>query len=244
MSKQKTLEKLQKLKSHYDEGEIPILHNHEVHPDLSISSRENYLYFMNTCSLNFQRSSPTTWKSALNTWNDEATRFVFFPEMVVKRSLDELREALLKYKLALQPNKHIQIWNKLACTYNSYFNNDPREIFKKGQYDAVQVLCMLQKEMKSDFPYLSGPKLSNYVLFILLHYSDLKLKNTKSISIIPDTHIMKSTVKLGMIDEKDMSPENVSRTWSNLLSETKYSPIDFHSMLWNWSRNNFKPEIN
>lgn len=97
--------------------------------------------------------------------------------------------------------------------------------------------------MKKDFPYLSGPKLSNYTLFILLHYSDLQLSNTKSISIIPDTHIMKSSVKLGIVDEKEMNPVSVADAWNKLLKKTEYSPIDFHSILWNWSRNDFKPTI-
>ena len=97
--------------------------------------------------------------------------------------------------------------------------------------------------MKKEFPYLSGPKLSNYSLFILLHYSDLKLTNTQKISIIPDTHIMQATVQLGMIDAKKLTPEAVALVWNELLDETEYSPIDFHSMLWNWSRNDFRPRI-
>lgn len=243
MNKELILKKLLKLQNSFKRGEIPILHNHEIHPDLPNSSRENYLYFIHTCSLNFQRSSPATWKSAFMTWEDEETRFVFFPEKVADTNLVTLREALLKYKLALQPNKHIEIWSRIAKTFATHFNNDPRELFKQNDYDTVKVLRKLQIEMKKDFPYLSGPKLSNYTLFILLHYSDLALKNTQEISIIPDTHIMKSSVELGIVSYDKMDPINVTNAWRELLNNTNYSPIDFHSLLWNWSRNNFKPSV-
>jgi hypothetical protein len=102
---------------------------------------------------------------------------------------------------------------------------------------------VIQKDMKKDFPYLSGPKLSNYTLFILLHYSDLKLTNTKAISIIPDTHIMQATKELGMIDSKTITPEKVTKAWNELLSNSELSPIDYHSMLWNWSKNGFNPKV-
>lgn len=243
MDRKTVLQKLERLKAAFAKGEIPILHNHEVNPGLPKDSRENYLYFMLTCSLNFQRSSPVTWKSALATWNDPETNFVFFPEKTVFRNVEVLRAALLKHKLALQPNKHIEIWTKITTTLNSYFDNDPRKLFEKGEFDAAKILSIMQKEMKANFPYLSGPKLSNYVLFILLHYSDLKLTNTRSISIIPDTHIIQTTVKLGMLDEKTATPEKVSRAWYELLDGTQLSPIDFHSMLWNWSRNHFHPSV-
>jgi len=243
MERKIILQKLRKLKQYFEAGEIPVLHKHEVNPGLALESRENYLYFVMTCCLNFQRVSPNTWKAALETWNDDKANFVFFPEKVAAIHEDVLREALLKYKLALQPNKHIQIWRKISETFHQYFFDDPRELFKKGNFDAPVILNIVQKEMKKDFPYLSGPKLSNYFLFILLAYSDLKLKNTHMISIIPDTHIMQATGILGIVEESAINPKSTERAWRELLEGTEYSPIDFHSILWNWSRNNFTPSV-
>lgn len=243
MNKENILSKLSILMEIFERGEIPLLHTHEVNPNLEKSSRESYLYYTMTCSLNFQRNSPKTWESALSTWNDKETQFVFFPEKVVKTETEQLRQALLKHKLALQPNKHIDIWTKISSTFNNDFNNDPRELFRKGEYDANLVLNIVQKDMKKQFPYLSGPKLSNYFIYILLHYSDLKLKNTLNLSIIPDTHIMQATEHLGILDHKDIKPEKVEQAWKELLKDSIWSPIDFHPVLWNWSRNKFKPEI-
>ena len=244
MQKEIILSKLIKLKNLFDNWEIPRLHNHELNPWLPLWSRENYLYFIMTCSLNFQRLSPNTWKSALNTRNDSETRFVFFPELVVKSSEEELRKALLKHKLALQPIKHTQIWKTISYTWNTYFDNDPRNLFKKWDFEVSNILKILQKDMKKDFPYLSWLKLSNYFLFILLSYSDLKLKDTYMISIIPDTHIMQATKVLQILSsEEDITPIKTEEAWKHLLKDSDFSPIDFHSILWNRSRNNFKPEI-
>jgi hypothetical protein len=235
--------KLRRLKAAFDAGHIPTLHEHEVNPGLPRDSRENYLYFVMTCCLNFQRVSPATWRSALATWSDPETNFVFFPEKVVTAEVEVLRAALLKHKLALQPNKHIEIWSRIMATLHTHFHDDPRELFAKGEYDAVRVLQIVQKEMKADFPYLSGPKLSNYFMFILLAYSDLKLKNVSQISIIPDTHIMQATEVLGILAREAINPLSVEKAWKDLLATTEYSPIDFHSILWNWSRNKFQPGV-
>ncbi|MBI2356536.1 hypothetical protein HYV12_00550 [Candidatus Dojkabacteria bacterium] len=243
MQKQVILEKLSRLMKSYQNGEIPLLHTHEVNPSLDKSSRENYLYFTMTCSLNFQRNSPKTWESALKTWNDKDTQFVFFPEKVVITNTEDLRQALLKHKLALQPNKHIEIWGKISKTFNSDFNNDPRELFKRGEHNTDLVLEIVRKEMKSKFPYLSGPKLSNYFIYILLYYSDLKLKNTINLSIIPDTHIMQATEHLGILENRDIKPEKVEEAWKELLKGSTWAPVDFHPVLWNWSRNHFVPNI-
>ena len=237
------IQKLEKLREHFYNGEIPVLHNHEVNPSLPLGSRENYLYFIMTCSLNFQRLSPKTWESALATWNDKETNFVFFPEKVINTEEEILRHALLKHKLALQPNKHIQIWKTISETFHNFFKDDPRKLFEKGKFDAKEVLNIVQKEMKKEFPYLSGPKLSNYFIFILIAYSDIKLKNTHLISIIPDTHIMQATEVLGILRREDINPTSVEDAWKVLLKDTNYSPIDFHSILWNWSRNKFHPQI-
>ena len=108
-----------------------------------------------TCALNFQRLSPNTRKSALATRKDKETRFVFFPEDVVIRSEDKVRKALLKHKLALQPNKHISIWRTISLTWHEHFADDPRNLFAQCEYDVDRILLCVQKDMKKQFPYLS-----------------------------------------------------------------------------------------
>ena len=82
----------------------------DANPQLDRFSRENYLYFTLPMSLNYQRNSYKLWQSALNTYNDEKTRFVFNPKECLEKSFEEVQYALTKYKVALQKQKQTEIW--------------------------------------------------------------------------------------------------------------------------------------
>ncbi len=239
---QSTVERLQILLNHYQEGRIPTLAQHEVNPGLDKGSRENYLYFTLPCCINFQRSSPAMWQSALKTYEDPQTRYLFFPEEVMNTPIEKVREDLLKHKLGLQPNKHVQIWLAIAGTLYRHFDSDSRKVIQEAESDAGKLIQLLQITRRKDFPYLSGPKLSNYWPYILSQYTDVQFANMHEISIIPDTHVIQSTVQLGLT-EGVVSSAEVERVWKEVLKDSGISPVTMHPVLWNWSRNNFQPEV-
>lgn len=236
------LKKIKKLHKIFHDGGIKQIHKHEVNPELEKESRENYLYFTLPPALNFQRSSPAMWKSALATWEDSETNYLFFPEEVIKQPIAKVRKDLLKHKLALQPNKHTDIWTKISSTFHTLFKDDPRNLLKEGKYDAGEIITLIQNKYKKHFPYLRGPKMSNYWLYILSQYTDVPFTNLEQISIIPDTHIQKCSVHLGVVKE-GATPDVVAEAWTNLLDGSGLIPIDMHPVLWNWSRAGFKPDI-
>lgn len=238
----KQLQKIQKLYKLDKLGQIPRLEKHEVHPNLDKSSRENYLYFFLSCSLNFQRNSPALWQSALDTWNDPETNYVFFPEKVVTTSYKKFQKDMTLHKLALQKNKHPMIWFTLSKTLFDYYKSDPREIFKEQNYEVEKIVWLMQKEKKKLFPYMGGLKLSNYVLAILSWFTDLKLSDMHNLSIIPDTRIIQATVKLGITDTLP-TPQQTVDLWRDILKDANIPPHEMHSILWHWSRNGFKPEV-
>lgn len=226
----------------YEQGLIPTLAQHEVNPGLPQGSRENYLYFTLPVCINFQRSSPAMWASALATYQDETTQYVFFPEKLANVPLEQIRADLTKYKLALQPNKHVLIWTTIAKTLYDYYRNDPRQIITEAENDAGKLIRLLQKTHRKRFPYLSGPKLSNYWPFILSHYTDAAFNNAHEISIIPDTHVLQSSLKLG-VALAGATPLQVEAAWKALLKDSGIHPSQVHPILWNWSRNKFLPEV-
>lgn len=236
------LEKVKKLYLLDKEGLIPKLEKHEVHPNLEKSSRESYLYFFLSCALNFQRRSPALWQSAFNTWMDHETRYVFFPEQVMEMSFEKLQRDLVKHRLALQKNKHPKIWKALCTTLHKSYNDDPRELFKENDFLVEKIVHSLQIEKKKLFPYISGIKLSNYVLMVLSKFTDLKLKDFYNLSIIPDTHIRQATLQLGIL-EGTPTPRKVEEVWRGILKETGIAPHEMHSILWHWSRNHFLPRV-
>jgi hypothetical protein len=242
MTQKEQLARVLKLHQLFQKGEIPTLAQHEVNPGLPKDSRENYLYFTLPPSINFQRQSPAMWASALKTWNDPETNYLFFPEKVAEQTRKKVQKDLLKHKLALQLNKHTDIWMAVSKAFHLYFKDDPRELFKSSNWDVVDIHRIIQQDMRKEFPYISGPKMANYWLYILSHYTDAKFKNMQEISIIPDTHVLQCSIKLGLATS-NMDSLEVAAVWKSLLSGGKVSPVEMHPVLWNWSRNNFLPEV-
>ncbi|MEK7153868.1 MAG: hypothetical protein AAB834_08005 [Patescibacteria group bacterium] len=236
------LDKVKLLLEYYEQGLIPTLAQHEVNPGLIKGSRENYLYFTLPVCINFQRSSPAMWASALKTYEDEATRYVFFPELVAKTNLEQVRTDLTKHGLALQPNKHVLIWATIAHTLHEFYEDDPRNVIAEAHSDAGELIKLLQTTHRKRFPYLSGPKLSNYWPFILSWYTDIQFKHPEEISIIPDTHVLQSSVQLGLAPTGS-TPLQVEAVWKALLKDSGINPSQVHPVLWNWSRNKFQPEV-
>ena len=236
------LKRVQKLYQLFQEGKIPTLAEHEVHPLLDKKSRENYLYFTLPPCINFQRHSPAMWRSALATWEDSKTNYLFFPEKVVQQSREKVQFDLRKHKLALQPNKHTDIWIAISNTLNKFFKNDPRELLKAGEHDVIKIVTLIQKDRREHFTHLRGPKMTNYWLYILSQYTDMKVKNMEEISIIPDTHVLQCSAHLG-ITMPEATAEQAAVAWKKLLAGSNITPVQMHPVLWNWSRNNFKPEV-
>ncbi|HSX31563.1 MAG TPA: hypothetical protein VLE99_06635 [Candidatus Saccharimonadales bacterium] len=234
------LAQIRQLLAWYEQGLIPRLAQHEVNPGLPLGSRENYLYFTLPVCINFQRSSPAMWAAALKTWEDAETRYVFFPEQLATHSMEQIRADLLKHKLALQPNKHVLIWTTIARTLHEYYDDDPRQVITEAEGDAGRLIQLLQVTHRKRFPYLSGPKLSNYWPYILSHYTDVQFANAHEISIIPDTHVLQSSVRLG-VTSPAASPRETETAWRALLADSGLTPAQVHPVLWNWSRNHFSP---
>lgn len=215
---------------------------HEVHPNVPLGSRENYLYFTLPVCINFQRSSPAMWASALRTWEDESTRYLFYPEKLEGVPTEQVRADLVKHKLGLQPNKHTLIWTTIAHTFFEHYGSDPRKLIAEASSDAGKLINLLQLTHKKRFPYLSGPKLSNYWPYILSQYTDVQFANSQAISIIPDTHVIQSSVILGLV-EPGATPAQVEIAWKDLLEGSGINPSRVHPALWNWSRNKFQPTV-
>ena len=214
----------------------------DSNPGFSAKEKELcFAYFSLPMALNYQRNSYDLWKAALKTYHDEETKIVFDIKKVVEMNDDELRKHLTKYKLALQPNKHIATWRKISQTildnWGSFSN-----LFDAIDYDFLKLRQTLQIDCKKGFPYLSGPKIFNYWSFILNSYCDADLLNSEFIDIAPDTHITKCSVILGVITEKEveiLSKDEISERWRQILKDSGINPIDMHPPLWFWSRNGF-----
>ncbi|MBN2101062.1 hypothetical protein JW710_04205 [Candidatus Dojkabacteria bacterium] len=215
----------------------------DTHPGFT-SLEAKRIYYTLPMALNYQRNSYKLWESAKATYEDEETREVFSLSAVNNLNLDSLREKLTKYKLALQPNKHIDTWSRVSRTIFEKWGS-LTEMIDQNDSDYLNLKEMIQGKQKKGLPYLSGPKIFNYWIFIMSEYGEVDLKNRSCIEIAPDTHVIQSSVRLGVISSKEaqnLSREEISAVWRDVLKGTEIDPIDVHSPLWFWSRSGFEYE--
>lgn len=215
----------------------------DANPHLEKSSLQNYLYFTLPMALNYQRNSYTLWESALKTYEDAETRFVFAPEQCAQKSFEEIQYALTKYKVALQKQKQTEIWLALCKTFMELFDGDIRKLFDQSGNQVERIRNFIQVQNKKKFPYLSGTKICNYWLYVIYQYTDREYSDPEHLTVAPDTHVCKATCRLGLISEEELHSGNVQLIvidrWQELLHNTPYKPIDVHTPLWLWSRNGF-----
>ena len=246
-SKGKIISKCKILLDAYRSGKLGYMKMPEdSNPDFSEEDKEvRLVYFTLPMSLNYQRDSYKLWESALKTFNDSETRIVFDVKSSANLNEEQLRNLLMKHKIALQPNKHIATWQMISKTISENWGSI-ENLLKSADYDFLKLKDIVQNQFKKGFPYLSGPKIFNYWSFIIQEYGKVKLKNSEFIEIAPDTHITKCSVLLGIITKEEsesLSKEKISERWRELLQETGINPIDMHPPLWFWSRNNFQFKI-
>ncbi len=224
--KKDILEKVDKLVCMYKKGLLggEIMPEDE-NPNLDRNSLENYNYFTLPMALNYQRNSYKLWEGANKTWKDEETRFVFNTRKVENSDFEKVKEALVKYRVALQPNKQVEIWVKLCKTFNELFDGDIRKIFEINNNDVEKIRKYIQQDNKAKFPYLSGNKICNYWLYVLYQYTDIRFNNIEKLTVAPDTHVVKASYKLGLINEEELNSNNVQLIvidrWNEILKDTR-----------------------
>ncbi len=218
----------------------------DENPALDKHSKENYLYFTLPMALNYQRNSYTLWECANKTYRDADTADVFDINAVVNMDEQQLREKLLKYKVALQPNKQPIIWRTLCETIENDFAGDIRKLFRHNAYSVQKVKMYIAKNKKK-FPYLGGNKICNYWLYVIEQYTELKFIDRENITVAPDTHVIQASERLGVISLEEASQSNVqdivASRWQKILKGTDLVPIDVHTPMWLWSRGKFSVEI-
>ena len=218
----------------------------DENPHLDISSKENYIYFTLPMALNYQRNSYVLWECANKSYADNEIRDIFNPKAVISMEEDQLRGKLLKYKVALQPNKQPKIWKTICETIENDFAGDIRNLFSENDYSVEKIKKYMEKNKKR-FPYLGGNKICNYWLYVMEQYTDVIFTDRENITVAPDTHVIQASERLGVISSEEINAGNVqeivAQRWKEILKETDLVPIDVHTPMWLWSRGKISVDI-
>jgi hypothetical protein len=219
----------------------------DAHPTLPCDSADCFHYFTLPMALNYQRDSYALWRAATAAYDDPDTRAIFDPKAVVRMSDESLAERLLRHRVALQPVRHPAIWKTLCKAIVKLFDGDIRSLFSSTSGDVATILDLVQRRHKRDFPYLSGPKIANYWLFVIEKYTSATLRGRDVLSIAPDTHVIQASIRLGVVPEtihhRTDYREAVSQSWRVVLGGSELVPIDVHTALWLWSRSHFNAPL-
>lgn len=160
-------------------------------------------------------------------------------------SEEDLRQKLLKHRLALQPNRHPAIWRRLCETFMEDCEGDVRLMIERCG-NSVVCLRGYFAEHKKRLPYLGGEKIMNYWMYVLEQRAGVRWVDREQITVAPDTHVIQASVRLGLISEEEAARGDVrvlvAERWK-LLQDDNHVPIDFHTPMWLWSRSGFKVEI-
>jgi hypothetical protein len=93
---------------------------------------------------------------------------------------------------------------------------------------------------RGDFPYLCGPKIVNYWLYVLSQHLTRPLTGRERLTVAPDRHVIEASRHLGLVpmagSVSHAAPQAVAESWRELLEGTELSPIDLHTPLWLWNR--------
>ena len=218
----------------------------DANPGLQVGSLENTLFFTLPMALNYQRSAYALWEAASAAWEDDSVREVFFPGCAVQMSTEELRQKLLRHRLALQPNRHPAIWRRLCEPFMEDFDGDVRLLFSECG-NSVEAVRKYFADNKKRLPYLGGEKILNYWLYVMEQRGGICFADRERITVAPDTHVIQSSIRLGLISAEEAEKSDVraltAERWNWLLSESEHVPIDFHTPMWLWSRSGFRVKI-
>jgi len=134
-----------------------------------VNLEQKKIFYTLPMALNYQRNSFTLWEIAKDCFEDNKTHKVFDLKALYSMDTDQLRQKLVKHKVALQPNKHIDTWTRVS---NTIYKNWERisNLFEETNRDYLELHNIIHKEDKKGFPYLSEPKIFNYWMYIMSEY--------------------------------------------------------------------------
>lgn len=107
-------------------------------------------------ALNYQRNSYTLWKSMAQAYADPEKNWVFDLSIASTASLEDLREVLVAHRIALQPNKHPMIWQKIARSLHE--NGGTRQLIASNESSIAKLREYIQKHINLIFHTCPGRK--------------------------------------------------------------------------------------
>ena len=203
---------------------------------------DEHIMFITMCStIDYNRIADDLWKAGRKTWADESTRWVFFPSKVEQKTLEDLIKDLQRHGLSKKSENDAKWWHTVSLSFLELFDGDPRNMFKKFDFDASEIRKYMRKKGTKVFPYLGGAtglgKINAMWIRILRDEAGINFKNCRLIPIPVDVHVKRATFTTGCLVGKHNGPseklkEMIVDAWKKVCE----CPIDLDEALFNLSR--------
>jgi len=165
------------------------------------ASKYEYLMFITmVVSIDYMRNANRLWESGRMTFDDESTKWLFFPNEVVKHNIEDVKKAMQKHKLSQRPTKDSNIWFKVAESLNKIYEDDPLNIVKEANSDASMIYSKkFDRTYKKNFPSFTGNKIYPLWIRMLKDNLNINLNNLDKVPLPVDVHVARSTFTTGVI---------------------------------------------
>jgi len=214
-------------------------------PDgIECGSYEHLMFLTLTVALDYQRDSEALWASSRRTYEDPTTRYLYFPDKVVKSSDTKIVADMRKYRLSKKPEKDAMIWTRLSQTFHDRFGSSPENLLREASYNGPQIIKLLgSREYGAGFPYLKGAKIAPLWVRMLKDNGDQNIVHIERVLLPVDRHIAAASVMTGCIRidyTKAPSFEEirtaVQEVWQRACEGTPFYALQFDEPLWHLNR--------
>jgi len=172
-----------------------------------IGSLEHVNYITLTVAIDYQRDATILWNNSRITFEDDATRYLFEPQKVVKTELGQIMKDMQKHGLSQKHGRDAKFWTTICATLNRKWENKPLNFLEFCNWNAITILDNLRSnshldggKYEADFPNLRGAKIGPlWVRMLRDNLGITQLKNLDKVPIPVDVHIARSSLALGIV---------------------------------------------
>ncbi|UCE16105.1 MAG: N-glycosylase/DNA lyase [Candidatus Bathyarchaeota archaeon] len=158
--------------------------------NLKEGSKEHALFLTYVISIDYMTDAVKLWKKSRGAYELYPERFT--PETILKFSPRTV-ETLVKNLGARFYSNAAKTWIKISKLLIDKYESDPRNITQ--QPSTLEEI----KEKIKEFPYLRGPKLTNFYIRAMGETGLFKVKNLKKLDIPVDKQVARFSMYTGVI---------------------------------------------
>jgi hypothetical protein len=210
-------------------------------------SYEYLMFITMVISIDYMRDADRLWAAGRRSMQDPETRWLFNPDSVKGRPIDEITAAMKKHSLSQKHGRDARIWKTVSDSFARFYDSDPRKLIEECNWDAANLYeRKYDARFKKDFPSLSGNKIFPLWIRMLHDNLGIELKNMERIPIPTDVHVARATFATGCLTGEFRgsiadAAQKVEEAWKTIIASVSHpklkNALQMDEALWHLSKN-------